>query len=527
MASNGVKSRTGESPAHSRESTESSRRSFDSNSGRIIPSPAGTGLEGDNANGGGKESQNEEELRQELARVREEKDELDTKYQGLLTKLNQMRTTLGTKIKQDAEELDRREQLLQQLNAENEDLAATVETLKSELISANEESERHARELDRIRSQALQESAQETLSRERELRETQAELERVRMEREEWEREAAQGRLREEEARADLDAFRKEWEMEREAHNREAEELAREREKAANLQSVLEDFQSAKDREIRTAVADLESRLVQVTQSLAEYKHRAHTAEMRIEETSTDTSLVQDLQRKLKEKEVLTEKLRHEAVIINEHLLEALRRLRKTSSETNVDRRLVTNIVLQYITTPRGDSKRYEMLSLLATILSWNDAERERAGLQRTGSAGPPPPIGQRTASGQTPSKGDLDKTDVTESFSKLWVEFLLTEANSATGDTSPSAIRTPSRSSFSLSVPGSPTTAKLSPTQSTPQLPKLSPKEQHQRLGVTSTSGSSWRLPSWSSKSDVQLSAPPPGPGRKNGAGEAHEEAP
>jgi hypothetical protein len=107
------------------------------------------------------------------------------------------------------------------------------------------------------------------------------------------------------------------------------------------------------------------------------------------------------------------------AVIINEHLLEALRRLRKSSSDTNVDRRLVTNVVLQYITTPRGDSKRYEMLALLATILAWTDPERERAGLQRTGAAGPPPAIGHRSLSGQggpsITAKGELEKTDETE----------------------------------------------------------------------------------------------------------------
>lgn len=49
-------------------------------------------------------------------------------------------------------------------------------------------------------------------------------------------------------------------------------------------------------------------------------------------------------------------------------------------------RRLVTNILLSFLTTSRGDPKRFEMLALLATILSWDDAEREKAGLQRQGA---------------------------------------------------------------------------------------------------------------------------------------------
>ena len=91
----------------------------------------------------------------------------------------------------------------------------------------------------------------------------------------------------------------------------------------------------------------------------------------------------------------------------NEHLTEALRRLRKSSSDDNVDRyvladgfmkgcaeaemwssRLVTNILLSFLTTHRADSKRFEMLSILSTILSWDDLEREKAGLQRVGNRG-------------------------------------------------------------------------------------------------------------------------------------------
>lgn len=75
------------------------------------------------------------------------------------------------------------------------------------------------------------------------------------------------------------------------------------------------------------------------------------------------------------------------AVIINEHLVEALRRLRKSSTETNVDRRLVTNVILSFLTTPRADSKRFEMLKLLASILQWTDSEKEKAGIAKSSSA--------------------------------------------------------------------------------------------------------------------------------------------
>lgn len=92
----------------------------------------------------------------------------------------------------------------------------------------------------------------------------------------------------------------------------------------------------------------------------------------------------------------------------NEHLTEALRRIRKNSSSDNVDRRLVTNILLSFLTTSRHDSKRFEMLSILSTILGWDDTEREKAGLQRTGGKVPAPRI-RRKASGMSP--GGIERT--------------------------------------------------------------------------------------------------------------------
>ena len=116
---------------------------------------------------------------------------------------------------------------------------------------------------------------------------------------------------------------------------------------------------------------------------------------------------------------------------MNEHLIEALRRLRKSSPDTNVDRRLVTNVLLSFLSTPRADPKRFEMLGLLGTILGWGDAERERAGLIRgLGTVSSAGATGNGASGGgglfwgrgingaASPSKSksiELEKTDETE----------------------------------------------------------------------------------------------------------------
>lgn len=119
-----------------------------------------------------------------------------------------------------------------------------METLKSELIASNAESERASLELEAMRSKAFQENAQEVFIRERELREMQTELEHVRIERDEWEQKALQEHIIADEARTALEATRRDLEIEREAREREASALLTEREKTENLQSVLEDFQA-------------------------------------------------------------------------------------------------------------------------------------------------------------------------------------------------------------------------------------------------------------------------------------------
>ena len=141
------------------------------------------------------------------------------------------------------EELERREQQIQQLTAQNEELQQTIQALQTEIVASNAESERASRELEHMRSRAFEEGAQESLIRERELRETQLELERCRVERDEWERDAQELRIQADEARSELEVVKREMEFEQSTRSQQEKDLTSEREKTANLQSVLEDFQ--------------------------------------------------------------------------------------------------------------------------------------------------------------------------------------------------------------------------------------------------------------------------------------------
>jgi hypothetical protein len=88
----------------------------------------------------------------------------------------------------------------------------------------------------------------ESLSREREreLLEVQSELERVRVERHEWEQVAMREKVEGADALTLVETLRRDLDLERRAREREGAELESERERAVNLQSVLEDFQAGR-----------------------------------------------------------------------------------------------------------------------------------------------------------------------------------------------------------------------------------------------------------------------------------------
>lgn len=90
----------------------------------------------------------------------------------------------------------------------------------------------------------MEESTQEAVARDRELRELRDELERCRVERDEAERVLLEERVAADEARGCVNILHRELEVVHEENARLNSELERERENSINLQSVLEDFQA-------------------------------------------------------------------------------------------------------------------------------------------------------------------------------------------------------------------------------------------------------------------------------------------
>lgn len=152
----------------------------------------------------------------------------------------------------------------------------------------------------------------EASSREAQLREVTEDYERCRQEREEWESEAMKERTEREAIESEYNTAARELTQLRLEKQQLAEELDREQESSRNLQNVLEEFQVAKDRELRMMLGDLQEQLQSATRNLQEYKHRAQVAEGKLKDTAVDSERSAALAKEVKEKNLHIGKLRHE-----------------------------------------------------------------------------------------------------------------------------------------------------------------------------------------------------------------------
>ena len=92
---------------------------------------------------------------------------------------------------------------------------------------------------------------------------------------------------------------------------------------------------------------------------------------------------------------------------------------------------------LQFLIMPRTDTKRIEVLRLIATVLQWDNEQREKAGLQCQLGLSQSSSYGFWGFGGRdTRSPRD---TEGDESVSNLFVEFLLSEVERGKTDRAPS----------------------------------------------------------------------------------------
>jgi len=127
--------------------------------------------------------------------------------------------------------------------------------------------------------------------------------------------------------------------------------------------------------ELRASVHNYESQIDELRRQVQTAEGAAAKSQTVLEATQKELQRALPFEKEVKEKNLLIGKLRHEAVTLNEHLTKALRILKKGRPEDNVDRQIVTNYFLHFLSIDRSDPKKFEALQLISALLGWTEGE--------------------------------------------------------------------------------------------------------------------------------------------------------
>lgn len=106
------------------------------------------------------------------------------------------------------------------------------------------------------------------------------------------------------------------------------------------LQKAMSEIQNARKRELREVVEQSELELGELRKSWEAVKEELKISQDKLEQSQTELERALPFEKEVKEKNLLIGKLRHEAVILNEHLTKALRFLkaRRGGEGESIDR---------------------------------------------------------------------------------------------------------------------------------------------------------------------------------------------
>jgi hypothetical protein len=392
------------------------------------------------------QQKHEEELsgvKEGLEQSQQGKDHAETQYRNLLGKVNTIRSQLGERLKADAEELEQARGKIEELETSQNTAREENERLQEQVSTLNTQLEEQTAEIETLRSRTTLSTSNwvkerdEMASREAFIRE---EYEVAKQAMQDWEILATEERSRREALEERVNDLEEQLNSSREAYERMKNENETQSSTVDGLQRALRDLQEERKRELRELVEQSQAQLDDLRAQAQQAETTAASLKSELETTQAELSRALPFEKEVKEKNLLIGKLRHEAVILNDHLTKALRFLKRGKPEDNVDRQLVTNHFLHFLALDRSDPKKFQVLQLIAALLGWDDEQKEQAGLLRAGSQSgslklPVSPY-RRTPS--TPTLSNFSGVEGVpgpvsgrerESLAELWSEFLEREA--------------------------------------------------------------------------------------------------
>lgn len=371
-------------------------------------------------NGSSKDTQ---ELEARLAESEKERDDAKEQLEGFLSKISSMKTVFRN-YKATQEELEEVKEEMALVTVQRDEAIAANTKLNETVTQVKAEWEDLNGECDRLSQQLT------TLRREFQNKDDSLQDEKYTLENE-------VNRLTKKinEHRAnynELELAREEISMENKNLLSVIEELngkleAKESE-VSQYKAVVEDVSSKwearstqMEQDLKSKTSEIAGLRVQLEQAKAERESSSQQAQdlsSQIEKLRDENAKITQLQDEMHTKQLVIGKLRHEAIILNEHLTKSLSMLKQqlSSTDNTIDKELISNVILSFLQIPRGDTKKFEALLLISALLEWDDARKVQAGLSHnTGKS--------------KDDEGRLQRLN----FVSLWTDFLEKESSKAT----------------------------------------------------------------------------------------------
>ncbi|TQV99992.1 Golgi matrix protein [Cordyceps javanica] len=283
-------------------------------------------------------------LQTELEESNTAKETAEEQYQTLLERVEKIKETLSDRLRRDKAELEEAKERIEELETQNEQLENSASSsdkdhqqLRLELQDAN-------RELTTLRSRSNLSTENWNKEREDLMRTVQhlkEEMETTANAMGEWEVIAMEERSVKESLGDKIAQLEEQIASLKQGYESAASERDSQSTLIDNLQNALREIQDARKKELRDMVETTEAQLLAHKKLASEAEARAAEAQDAREMLTKEVERTAPYEKEVKEKNLLIGKLRHEAIVLNDHLTKALRYLKKTKPEENVDRHVV------------------------------------------------------------------------------------------------------------------------------------------------------------------------------------------
>ena len=291
-------------------------------------------------------SQETQKLKSDLEESEAAKEQAQEQYESLLERVEKIKETVGNRLAKGKEELEEANERVEELESQNEELQKSAQNYETEVESLRTELQDATRELSSLRSRnnlSQHNSMKEKEDMTRQIQHLREEAEAAKDAMGDWEVLAMEERSIRENLAEKAAELEEQVATLRESYERAATERDEQAQTVDGLQRALQEIQEARKRELREMVETSEEQLQALKALVADADARAQAAESARESLQRELERTAPFEKEVKEKNLLIGKLRHEAIVLNDHLTKALRYLKKTKPEDSIDRSVPTN----------------------------------------------------------------------------------------------------------------------------------------------------------------------------------------